>query len=626
MSDDNNKNSIEIKVITPNDNDNNEDNGDAPTLTDIKKLGWDDKDFVKSKLCNNEISDKDKSDILKDKPKVYIDEISNNQCVVIQSEHCSNIVQSRKRRKDRIIILWTVVGKHLSCSKIYKYSKDFVKSKLCNNEISDKDKSDILKDKPKVYIDEISNNQCVVIQSEHCILFNLEKGKIIEYPKKIRNKIKHDKREKDKEKDDENDNENEGKGPPFEKEKGNKKDNNKDKGKIEKYTKVIFQNNDKSNSKLVKLMMLRRSHKDEKKYKIYSMEYNSNSGDLKLLHTHNIYSDETPRIYYDVNHFLVASSHSLISEWSHNHRFYEKSYNYEKNYYLKSNDYIVLNKKNKAEEALMVADYRRNSKLVVYSLERNIAVSSYEFKKKVYIKKVDFIYVKNDDIFSFANDENEIHKEEDNSEKQSTKGLFNDILTRYWKLTKEKVEDLSSLEDKVDKISLKYWESTIKKERKEDLEKFKHNIDKVNEVSLKEYWAKQKKKKEYLAKLKENEYLTKLENEINETNGLNQYWTSTTEKVKDLATTLEDIVNKINGVTSNQSTEKEDEISRIDDDISNQSTKKKEKEGLPKSEDEIDILEKYWTSEKSEKKEYLTKLENKIKRISDILNQSTRGK
>ncbi|CAJ0757792.1 15644_t:CDS:2, partial [Entrophospora sp. SA101] len=88
MSDDNNKNSIEIKVITPNDNDNNEDNGDAPTLTDIKKLGWDDKDFVKSKLCNNEISDKDKSDILKDKPKVYIDEISNNQCVVIQSEHC----------------------------------------------------------------------------------------------------------------------------------------------------------------------------------------------------------------------------------------------------------------------------------------------------------------------------------------------------------------------------------------------------------------------------------------------------------------------------------------------------------------------------------------------------------
>ncbi|CAJ0834852.1 2060_t:CDS:2 [Entrophospora sp. SA101] len=96
--------------------------------------------------------------------------------------------------------------------------------------------------------------------------------------------------------------------------------------------------------------------------------------------------------------------------------------------------------------------------------------------------------------------------------------------------------------------------------------------------------------------------------------------------VKDLATTLEDIVNKINGVTSNQSTEKEDEISRIDDDISNQSTKKKEKEGLPKSEDEIDILEKYWTSEKSEKKEYLTKLENKIKRISDILNQSTRGK
>ncbi|CAJ0907888.1 10040_t:CDS:10 [Entrophospora sp. SA101] len=477
MSDDNNKNSIEIKVITPNDNDNNEDNGDAPTLTDIKKLGWDDKDFVKSKLCNNEISDKDKSDILKDKPKVYIDEISNNQCVVIQSEHC-----------------------------------------------------------------------------------------------------------------------------------------------------IIFQNNDKSNSKLVKLMMLRRSHKDEKKYKIYSMEYNSNSGDLKLLHTHNIYSDETPRIYYDVNHFLVASSHSLISEWSHNHRFYEKSYNYEKNYYLKSNDYIVLNKKNKAEEALMVADYRRNSKLVVYSLERNIAVSSYEFKKKVYIKKVDFIYVKNDDIFSFANDENEIHKEEDNSEKQSTKGLFNDILTRYWKLTKEKVEDLSSLEDKVDKISLKYWESTIKKERKEDLEKFKHNIDKVNEVSLKEYWAKQKKKKEYLAKLKENEYLTKLENEINETNGLNQYWTSTTEKVKDLATTLEDIVNKINGVTSNQSTEKEDEISRIDDDISNQSTKKKEKEGLPKSEDEIDILEKYWTSEKSEKKEYLTKLENKIKRISDILNQSTRGK
>ncbi|CAJ0767377.1 20886_t:CDS:2, partial [Entrophospora sp. SA101] len=119
-------------------------------------------------------------------------------------------------------------------------------------------KSDILKDKPKVYIDEISNNQCVVIQSEHCM----------------------------------------------------------------------------------KLMMLRRSHKDEKKYKIYSMEYNSNSGDLKLLHTHNIYSDETPRIYYDVNHFLVASSHSLISEWSHNHRFYEKSYNYEKNYYLKSNDYM----------------------------------------------------------------------------------------------------------------------------------------------------------------------------------------------------------------------------------------------------------------------------------------------
>ncbi|CAJ0892148.1 2796_t:CDS:2, partial [Entrophospora sp. SA101] len=441
------------------------------------------KEFVKSKLSINEISDKDKSDNPKDKPKVYINEISNNQCVVIQilfnlekgkiieypkkignkikkdnegkGSQTPKLMMLRRSNKDEkkykiysmeynsnaddhLELLDThniysdetpkiyyddnhflaaashsLISEWNYCYKGYNYKQNYYlkyndyivlnkqnkaeealmvadyrrNSKLVvyslernitvssfefKEEVHIKKvdfvyvdngtfgyKSDILKDKPKVYIDEISNNQCVVIQSEHCILFNLEKGKIIEYPKKIRNKIKHDKREKDKEKDDENDNENEGKGPPFEKEKGNKKDNNKDKGKIEKYTKVIFQNNDKSNSKLVKLMMLRRSHKDEKKYKIYSMEYNSNSGDLKLLHTHNIYSDETPRIYYDVNHFLVASSHSLISEWSHNHRFYEKSYNYEKNYYLKSNDYMVLNKKNKAEEALMgAADLR----------------------------------------------------------------------------------------------------------------------------------------------------------------------------------------------------------------------------------------------------------------------------
>nr|CAG8500585.1 9639_t:CDS:2 [Entrophospora candida] len=219
--------------------------------------------------------------------------------------------------------------------------KEFVKSKLCINEISDKDKSYNPKDKPKVYINEISNNQCVVIQSEYCLLFNLEKGKIIEYPEKIGNKIKKD---------------NEGKETP-------------------------------------KLMMLRRSNKDKKKYKIYSMEYNSNADNhyLELLDTHNIYSDETPKIYYDDNHFLAAASHSLISEWNYCY----KSYHYEKNFYLKYNDYIVLNKRNKAEEALMVADYRRNSKLVVYSLERNITVSSFEFKEEVHIKKVDFVYVDN---------------------------------------------------------------------------------------------------------------------------------------------------------------------------------------------------------------------------------------
>nr|CAG8545541.1 13717_t:CDS:2 [Entrophospora candida] len=295
-------------------------NGNAPTtLTDIKKLGWDE---FKYELELNQES----------KYKEQIDEIDYSPNHEFFVTHC---------RKGRIIILWKVEGKHLSCSKIYKYSKEFVKSKLCINEIPDKDKSYNPKDKPKVYINEISNNQCVVIQSEYCLLFNLEKGKIIEYPEKIGNKIKKD---------------NEGKETP-------------------------------------KLMMLRRSNKDKKKYKIYSMEYNSNADNhyLELLDTHNIYSDETPKIYYDDNHFLAAASHSLISEWNYCY----KSYHYEKNFYLKYNDYIVLNKRNKAEEALMVADYRRNSKLVVYSLERNITVSSFEFKEEVHIKKVDFVYVDN---------------------------------------------------------------------------------------------------------------------------------------------------------------------------------------------------------------------------------------
>ncbi|CAH1764632.1 15070_t:CDS:2 [Entrophospora sp. SA101] len=310
-------------------------NGDSPTLTDIKRLGWDDKEFVKSKLSINEISDKDKSD----NPK----------------------------------------------------------------------------DKPKVYINEISNNQCVVIQSEYCLLFNLEKGKIIEYPKKIGNKIKKD---------------NEGKG-----------------------------------SQTPKLMMLRRSNKDEKKYKIYSMEYNSNADDhLELLDTHNIYSDETPKIYYDDNHFLAAASHSLISEWNYCY----KGYNYKQNYYLKYNDYIVLNKQNKAEEALMVADYRRNSKLVVYSLERNITVSSFEFKEEVHIKKVDFVYVDN--------------------------GTFG------CQVTEKDLSDLENDEHKINNISEKYWKSEYLAKLKDKKDKIKKKINNLNQ--------------------KEKDYLTKLENEIKRINDI----------------------------------------------------------------------------------------------------------
>ncbi|CAJ0754518.1 4234_t:CDS:2, partial [Entrophospora sp. SA101] len=291
------------------------------------------------------------------------------------------------------------------------YSKEFVKSKLSINEISDKDKSDNPKDKPKVYINEISNNQCVVIQ----ILFNLEKGKIIEYPKKIGNKIKKD---------------NEGKG-----------------------------------SQTPKLMMLRRSNKDEKKYKIYSMEYNSNADDhLELLDTHNIYSDETPKIYYDDNHFLAAASHSLISEWNYCY----KGYNYKQNYYLKYNDYIVLNKQNKAEEALMVADYRRNSKLVVYSLERNITVSSFEFKEEVHIKKVDFVYVDN--------------------------GTFG------CQVTEKDLSDLENDEHKINNISEKYWKSEYLAKLKDKKDKIKKKINNLNQ--------------------KEKDYLTKLENEIKRINNI----------------------------------------------------------------------------------------------------------
>ncbi|CAJ0756040.1 6068_t:CDS:2 [Entrophospora sp. SA101] len=374
-------------------------NGDSPTLTDIKRLGWDE-------------------------------------------------------------------GKHLSCSKIYKYSKEFVKSKLSINEISDKDKSDNPKDKPKVYINEISNNQCVVIQ----ILFNLEKGKIIEYPKKIGNKIKKD---------------NEGKETP-------------------------------------KLMMLRRSNKDEKKYKIYSMEYNSNADDhLELLDTHNIYSDETPKIYYDDNHFLAAASHSLISEWNYCY----KGYNYKQNYYLKYNDYIVLNKQNKAEEALMVADYRRNSKLVVYSLERNIT-------EEVHIKKVDFVYVDN--------------------------GTFG------CQVTEKDLSDLENDEHKINNISEKYWKSEYLAKLKDKKDKIKKKINNLNQ--------------------KEKDYLTKLENEIKRINDiLNPPTTETDQVIDKIEKVEENINNRFELLNQDQVKEKIEEIEKSMKKLLNGGVRIKSKRNLNKS-------------------------------------------
>ncbi|CAJ0924346.1 22584_t:CDS:2 [Entrophospora sp. SA101] len=284
-------------------------NGDSPTLTDIKRLGWDDKEFVKSKLSINEISDKDKSDNPKDKPKY---------CSIWKKEKSSSILRRLETK-----------------------SKKITKEK----------KNSESKETPK-------------------------------------------------------------------------------------------------------LMMLRRSNKDEKKYKIYSMEYNSNADDhLELLDTHNIYSDETPKIYYDDNHFLAAASHSLISEWNYCY----KGYNYKQNYYLKYNDYIVLNKQNKAEEALMVADYRRNSKLVVYSLERNITVSS-----------LDFVYVDN--------------------------GTFG------CQVTEKDLSDLENDEHKINNISEKYWKSEYLAKLKDKKDKIKKKINNLNQ--------------------KEKDYLTKLENEIKRINDI----------------------------------------------------------------------------------------------------------
>ncbi|CAJ0924355.1 22587_t:CDS:2, partial [Entrophospora sp. SA101] len=515
-------------------------NGDSPTLTDIKRLGWDDKEFVKSKLSINEISDKDKSDNPKDKPKVYINEISNNQCVVIQilfnlekgkiieyPKKIGNKIKKDNEGKGRIIILWKVRGKHLSCSKIYKYSKEFVKSKLSINEISDKDKSDNPKDKPK-----------------YCSIWKKEKSSSI-----LR--------------------------------------------RLETKSKKITKEKKNSESKETpKLMMLRRSNKDEKKYKIYSMEYNSNADDhLELLDTHNIYSDETPKIYYDDNHFLAAASHSLISEWDRmsQNRFYGNyNYYYKQNYYLKSNDYMVLNKKSNAEEALMVADYRQDSKLVVYSLERNITVSSFEFKEKVHIKKVDFIYVKSDTlVFEEENDDVVAELEE-----KSNKGLFDDIWTQYLDLTKENADDdLSSLNDEINKISTKYWESTTNKEREEDIAKFNNKINKVKEVSSKKYWKERREDKKKLACL---------EDEVNKIHkaSLEKYWTSK-EKEREYLVKLE---NKIKGIEGNISI----------------STTEKVKNDLAKLQVKINkIKENYWTLEKKEKED-LVKLEDKIKKIKDL--------
>ncbi|CAJ0758607.1 6704_t:CDS:2, partial [Entrophospora sp. SA101] len=42
-----------------------------------------------------------------------------------------------------------------------------------------------------------------------------------------------------------------------------------------------------------------------------------------------------------------------------------------------SSDYVVFNKEDHAKEALIAADHHQNSKLVVYSLECIITVSSY---------------------------------------------------------------------------------------------------------------------------------------------------------------------------------------------------------------------------------------------------------
>ncbi|CAJ0907892.1 10041_t:CDS:2 [Entrophospora sp. SA101] len=399
----------------------------------------------------------------------------------------------------------------LSCSKTYEYNKSFDKNfkNLDNNK-----KTNIVddEDKFKIYIDEVSDNQCAVIKidsSEYCM----------------------------------------------------------------------------------ELIMLRRSDRDEKKYKVYSMKYNKGDARAELLDTHNIYSDDTPRIYFDDKYFLVAANHSLISEWDRmsQNRFYGNyNYYYKQNYYLKSNDYMVLNKKSNAEEALMVADYRQDSKLVVYSLERNITVSSFEFKEKVHIKKVDFIYVKSDTlVFEEENDDVVAELEE-----KSNKGLFDDIWTQYLDLTKENADDdLSSLNDEINKISTKYWESTTNKEREEDIAKFNNKINKVKEVSSKKYWKERREDKKKLACL---------EDEVNKIHkaSLEKYWTSK-EKEREYLVKLE---NKIKGIEGNISI----------------STTEKVKNDLAKLQVKINkIKENYWTLEKKEKED-LVKLEDKIKKIKDL--------
>jgi hypothetical protein len=105
------------------------------------------------------------------------------------------------------------------------------------------------------------------------------------------------------------------------------------------------------------------------KLRLYKFQYNSTKSKLNYKATFSINVNyNKPCILTSFGKFLTAHNNTLISQWN------TTTFSHEKSYYLvyQSHENIIFNK----DKTIMALYYVTSSKLVIYSLERNIIISS----------------------------------------------------------------------------------------------------------------------------------------------------------------------------------------------------------------------------------------------------------